>query len=228
MVIKTKVPEQHGTGQDHSSGVGLVLALDIEANVTATRFEDSNLAAHVAARNNTGTTDKTGTNVGEDTTVQVGHNHDVELLRARNALLGGVVDDHIVGLKGRVVLGNLLKSVPEKTIGKLHDVGLVDDGNLLPVVGKGKSKGKLGNALRLGPGDDLEGLDDARNRLVLEARVLALGVLTDDAEVDILVAGLVAGDVLDQDNGGVDVELLAESDVERLVTGALDGGVQDT
>lgn len=63
---------------------------------------------------------------------------------------------------------------------------------------------------------------------MLQARVFTLGVLTDDAEVDVLVAGVVAGDVLDQDDGGVDIELLTQSDVEGLVAGALNGGMQDT
>ena len=63
---------------------------------------------------------------------------------------------------------------------------------------------------------------------MLETRVLALGVLTDDAKVDILVARLVARDVLEEDDGSVDVELLAESDVEGAVAGALDGSVEDT
>jgi hypothetical protein len=55
---------------------------------------------------------------------------------------------------------------------------------------------------------------------VLEARVFALGVLADDAQVDILVSGLVSGNVLDQDDGGVDIEFLSQRDVEGLVAGA--------
>lgn len=228
VVVKTKVTKHHAAGENEGSWVGLVLALDVETNVTAARLEDGDITSHVAARNDTWTTDKTGTDVGQDTTVKVGHDHDVELLRTGDTLHGGVVDNHVVGLNSGVLLTDLLDSVAEQTIGKLHDVGLVDAGNLAAVVGQGEREGELGDALRLGTGDDLERLDDAGNRLVLEARVLALGVLTDDAKVDILVAGLVTGDVLDQDNGRVNVELLAEGDVERLVAGALDGSVEDT
>ena len=228
VVVKTDVTQHHGSGQDQRSGVGLVLALDVETDVTASRLENGNVATHVASRNDTRATNKTSTNVGEDTSVQVGHNHDVKLLRARDALHGGVVDDHVVGLEGRVVLTDLLDGVAEETVSQLHDVGLVDAGDLLAVVGERKGESELGNALRLLAGDDLERLDDAVDRLVLETRVLALCVLTDDAEVDVLVAGLVAGDVLEKDDRGVDVELLAKSDVEGAVAGALDGGVQDT
>jgi hypothetical protein len=225
VVIKTNVSQHHSSRQDQSSGVGLVLALDVKTDVTASRLEDSDIAAHVASGNDTGSTNKTSTNVGEDTSVQVGHHHDVELLWPRDTLHRGVVDNHVVGLKSRVVLTNTLDGVAEKTIGKLHDVGLVDAGNLLAVVGERKGESKLGNALRLLTGNDLERLDDAIDRLVLETGVLTLGVLTDDAEVDVLVARFVAGDVLEQDNGCVDVELLAKSDVEGAVTRSLDRSV---
>lgn len=228
VVVKTNVSQEHASGKDESSGVGLVLALDVETDVSAARLEDGDITTHVASGNNTGTTDETSTNVGENTTVQVGHNHNVELLGSGDTLHRGVVDDHVVGLDGGVLLTDLLDGVAEQTVGKLHDVGLVDAGNLLAVVGESESKGELGNALRLCAGDDLERLNNAIDGLVLETRVLSLGVLTDDAEVDVLVAGLVAGNVLDQDNGGVDVELLTKGDVERLVTRALDGGVEDT
>ncbi len=228
MVVKTDVAQHHGSGQNQSSRVGLVLALDVKTDVTASGLENGDVATHVASGNNTGATDKTGTNVGEDTSVQVGHDHDVKLLGTRDALHRGVVDDHVVVLNGGVVFTDPLNSVSEQTIGQLHDVGLVDASDLLAVVGKRKGEGKLGNALRLLTGDDLERLHDAVDGLVLETRVLALGVLTDDAEIDVLVASLVAGDVLEEDNRGVDVELLTKSDVEGAVTRALDGCVEDT
>ena len=104
----------------------------------------------------------------------------------------------------------------------------MDAGNLLAVVGERKGESKLGDALRLLTGDDLERLNDAVDRLVLETRVFTLGVLTDDAEVDVLVACLVTRDVLEEDDGSVDVELLTEGNVEGTVAGSLDGGVQDT
>lgn len=228
MVVKTNVSQHHGSRQDQSGRVSLILALDVETNVTASRLENSHVAAHVASGDDTRATNETSANVGEDTSVQVGHDHDVELLWPGDTLHGCVVDDHVVGLKGWVVLADLLDGVAEQTVGKLHDVGLVDASNLLAVVCERKSEGKLGNALRLLAGDDLERLDDAVDRLVLETRVLALGVLTNNAEVDVLVARLVAGDVLEEDNGSVDVEFLAESDVEGAVTRSLDGSVKDT
>lgn len=228
MLIKTQVAKEHRTRQDHGSRISLILALDIKTDVTATRLENGNVTTDIAAGNNTGPTDERSTDIREDTTVQVRGEHDVELLGTLNSLHRSVIDDHIVGLQCREVLGGLVESVTEETVGELHDVSLVDTGDLLAVIGEGEAECEFGDALGLGAGDDLEGLDDAADGFVLEAGVLALGVLTDDAQVDILVSGLVAGDALDEDDGGVDVEFLAQSDVEGLVAGSLDGGVEDT
>lgn len=228
MVVETKVPQEHAAAQEQSSRVSLELALDIEADVTAAGLEDSDVTAHVAAGDETRTANKSGTNVGQNATVKVRHNHDIELLRTRHGLHGGVVDNHVVDLEGRVLLGSLVEGGAEQTIGELHDVGLVNASNLLAAVGEGESKSESGNALRLGAGDDLERLNDTGDALVLEAGVLALGVLTDNAQVDVLVAGLVAGHVLDEGDAGVDVELLSHGNVEALVAGAADGGVEDS
>ena len=228
VVIETKVTEHHGGGEDHGGGVGLVLALDIETDVSATGLEDGVLAAHVGTGDDTGTTDESGTDVGKDRTVKVRHDEDIELLGTADSLHGGVVDDHVVDRELRVLLGDIVEGLAEETIGKLHDVSLVDAGDLLAVVGSGEGEGELGDALGLHTGDDLEGLDNAGNGLVLEAGVFTLGVLADDAHIDVLVAGLVTGHVLDHDNGRVNVELLTESNVEGLVTGALQGSVEDT
>lgn len=228
VLVEAEVAEEHGAAEEEGSGVGLVLALDVETDVPAAGLEDGDITTHIAAGDNTRATDKSSGNVGKNTAIQVGHDHDVELLGLADALHGSVIDDHVVGLELREFLGESVEGAAEETIGQLHDVGLVDAGNLLAVVGEREAEGKLGDALRLGAGDDLERLDDAGHALVLETAVFALGVLTDNAEVDILVAGLEAGDVLDQGDRGVDVELLTESDVEGGVTRPADGSVEDT
>lgn len=227
MVVQAKMAQKHAAGQDESRRVGLVLALDVETDVSAARLENGHITTHVAAGNDTRATDERGTNVGQNATVQVGHHHDVKLLWARDGLHRGVVHNHVVDLKGGVLLGDVVESVAEQAIGQLHDVGLVDARHLGSAVGKGERKGKLGDALRLGARNDLERLDHSRHALVLQARVFALGVLTDDAQIDVLVAGLVAGNVLDQADAGVDIELLSHGDIETLVAGAADGRVQN-
>lgn len=228
MIVETEVSEQHGAGKEEGGRVGLIFALDIETDVSASRLKDSNLAAHVAAWDDTRSTNQSGGNVGKNTTVKVGHDHNVELLRAGHSLHGSIVNDHVIDLEGRIVLSHSLDSVSEQTIGELHDVGLVNAGHLLTVVCEGEREGELGNTFRLGPGDNLQGFHDARHRLMFQARVLALGVLTHNTKVDILVPCDETGDVLDQHNRGIDVELLSKGNVEGLVTGPFDWGVQNT
>lgn len=227
MLVKTQVTEHHGSGKEHGGWVGLVLTLDVKTDVSASWLENGNVTAHVATWDDTWASDKGGTDVGENASVQVWHDENVKLLWTGDTLHGGVVDNHVAGLESWEVLGNSVEGVTEKAVSQLHDVGLVDTGDLLAVVGKGERESELGDALRLGAGDDLERLNNTWNGLVLEAGVLSLGVLTDDGKVDVLVAGLVSWDVLDQDNGRVDVELLTESDVEGLVAGALHWRVKD-
>lgn len=196
--------------------------------MSATGLEDSNVTSHVAAGDDTRSANESSANVGQDTTVKVRHNHDVELLGLRDSLHTGVVHNHVVNLDGGVIGGDGLNCPAEQAVGELHDVGLVDASNLLAVISEGESEGELGDSLRLEARNDLEGLDDAGHALVLETTVFTLGVLSDDDQIDVLVAGIVAGDVLDQADGGVDVELLAHGDVETLVAGSADRGVKDT
>lgn len=49
-------------------------------------FAQRTYSANVAARNNAGTADKCGADVGNDSTVQVRHDHDIELTRLRDKL----------------------------------------------------------------------------------------------------------------------------------------------
>ena len=63
---------------------------------------------------------------------------------------------------------------------------------------------------------------------MLQSRVLALGVLTDDAQIDVLVARGVARNILDKHNARIDIEFLPQRDIEALVSAALKRRVQDT
>ena len=67
MLIETKVSQKHGARKEKSSRVGLILALDIKTDVTATWLEDGHVTTHVAARYNTRATDQGRSNVCQDT-----------------------------------------------------------------------------------------------------------------------------------------------------------------
>lgn len=112
----------------------------------------------------------------EDGAVQIGEDDDVELLRLADHLHGCVIDDHLLERDAGVLIlrRDFLARPHEQTITELHDVGLVNTGDLLALVLDGEVEGEARDPLRLCSGHDLERFDDTGDRSVLEARVLAL------------------------------------------------------
>lgn len=228
VLIEAKVTQKHRGRKNHSGRVGLVATLNVKTNVSAAGLEDSVLTANVDTRNQTGATDKGSTNVTKNSTVKVGGDKNVKLLRPRDGLHRSVIDNHVGVLNLRVVLTDLFNSGTEKTVSQLHNVGLVNGSDLLTVVLQSKVIGKASNALRLVLGDDLEGLNNTGDGLVFQTRVLTLCVLTDEGHVNAINASLNTGNVLDENQRGVDVELTTESNVEGSVTRLLDRSVKNT
>lgn len=98
----------------------------------------------------------------------------------------------------------------------------------LSVVLDSKVESESGDSLSLGSGGNLQALHDAWETRVLESRVLSLGVLSDDGKVDVVVPGLEAWQGLADGDRGIDVELLPDGNVPRVVAGLVDGRVEDT
>ncbi|RUS28646.1 hypothetical protein BC938DRAFT_481634 [Jimgerdemannia flammicorona] len=57
-------------------------------------------------------------------------------------------------------------------------------------------------------------LQSKPTHLVFQSRILSLGVFADDSEVDTVMAGRVSGDIFNERDGGVHVEVFAHDDVE--------------
>ena len=98
----------------------------------------------------------------------------------------------------------------------------------LAVVLKRKVEREAADALRLSAGGHLQALDDTGVALVLKARVFTLRVLTDDGEVDVVVAGGEARKRLAKNDGRVNVKLLPHGDVPGDVSALGDRGEEDT
>jgi hypothetical protein len=86
-------------------------------------------------------------------------------------------------------------------------------------------EGETENALGSLAGDELDGLDDTIDNDVLNARVLALGVLADKDSVNAVVGGLEASDGAARSEVGEEVECAAEGEVEGDVALA-NGGLR--
>lgn len=79
---------------------------------------------------------------------------------------------------------------------QLHDVGLVHTHDPLSAVLEGKVERKARDSLGSSPSRNLERLDDARVGRVLQTRILSLGVLSHNDNVDVLVTCGEAGEGL--------------------------------
>jgi len=113
--VESKVPEHHGGRKDHGSRVSPIGSHDITSHMSAARLEKSVLRSDVAPWDDTRSTNESGTNVGNNGTIEVRHDHDVELLGLGDQLHGSVIDDHvIVRNSGRLVLlGDATEGVEE-------------------------------------------------------------------------------------------------------------------
>ena len=128
--------------------------------------------------------------VADDVAVQVRQDEHVVQLRLLDELHAHVVDDAVLELDPALVLGrDRPAALEEEPVGQLHDVGLVDGRHLVAAVGDRVLEGEPGDPFGRLAGDDLDALGGITADHVLDAGVEVLGVLADDDQVDVLVAG---------------------------------------
>lgn len=213
------VSQHHDGAEKKRGGVGELLAGNVGGG-TVDSLEDGAVVTNVAGRSETKTTNETGAHVGENVSVQVGHDENLVVVwnRVRHHLQARVVEELSVKLNVGELLGNLAGGAEEEAVGHLHDGGLVHSAHLLPANVAGVLEGISQDALRGLAGDELDALDNAVDDNVLNARVFSLGVLADQDGVDIVVGRLVAGDGAAGTDVGEEVEGAAEGEVERDVT----------
>lgn len=218
VVGETHVSQHHDGAEEEGSGVGKVLASDIRGG-TVDGLEDRALVTNVSGGGETKTTDQTGAHIGENVTVEVGHDKDLVVVRSRvsDHLEAAVVEELGVELDAGEVLGDILSDLEEKTVGELHDGGLVDDANLLAANGLSVLEGESEDTLGSLTGDELDALDNTINNNVLNARVFTLGVLSDEDSIDVVVGSLVASDRAAGAQVSEEVECSAEGKVKRDV-----------
>lgn len=214
VVGESHVAEHHGGGEDEGSGVGNVLSSDIETDVTSSGLEDGNLLSKVGAGNDSGSSNETAGNVGDNVSVQVGGDEDVKLAGVGDELHASVIDNHLVEVDLGVLLGDAAGGIEEETVGHLHDVGLVDGVDLLAAVGLGILESETSDLLRLFGGGNLQGLDDTGDGLVLQTRVLSFDLLANNNQIDTLVTGLDRGQAAD----GHNLDGLLKSTANQQVT----------
>ena len=144
-----------------------------------------------------------------------GQHEDVVQFGLLDELHAHVVDDAVLELDpARVVGRDRRAALEEEAVGQLHDVGLVDGRDLVPAVGDRVLEGVPGDPLGRGAGDDLDALGGVLADHVLDAGVQVLGVLADDDQVDVVVAQVETLHRAGRAHVRVQVERLAERDVD--------------
>ena len=227
VVVQAHVTQHHDGREKEGSGVGKALSSNIRGG-TVDSFEDGALVTNVARGSETETTDKTSAHIGENVTVQVGHDKDLVVIRigVGNHLQAGVVEKLRVELDLGEILGDIMGNVQEETVGHLHDGSLVDNANLLATDSFSMLERESEHTLRSLPCDELDGLNDTVNNNVLNAGVLALSVFSDQNGIDVIVGSLVASNGTAGSQVCEEVECAAEGKVEgdmALANGSLLG-----
>jgi len=95
-----------------------------------------------------------------------------------------------------------------------HDVSLVDSSHFVPSLRLGIVECVSGHALACFPSDELDGLNYTVNNLMLNTRVFALGVLSNEDSVNIIIGRFVAIDGCARPNMCKQVEGTSEGQVE--------------
>jgi len=226
--VKAGVVQQISCAKQQGGGVCHVLADGFAEGVTRPRLKDDCVLAVALPGHQPGPADQPSGHVGDDITVEIRHHQDVKLLRLGDHLHAGVVDDHPLEFDVRIESGDLLAATEEEAVAELHDVGLVNRSHFLPIELGRVIESKLGNSVGLLGGDDLEALDNTLHRLMFQTRVLALGLLSNDDEVHVVV---LAGDPRyagHLDDICVQIQLLAHLNVEWFhALGGVGRGLQD-
>jgi len=218
ILVQSHMLQHHHGAEQQSSGVSKALARNIGSR-TVHSLEDGALVTDISGRSKTETTDQTSAHIGQDISVKVGHDEDLVVVgeRIRDHLQASVVQQLRIELDIGVVLGDLTGCAQEKTVGHLHDGGLVHGADLLAANGLCVLECEAEDALGSLAGDELDALDDTINNDVLNTRVFTLGVLTDQNSVDVVVGGLEASNGPARPDVGEEVEGSAQSQVQRDV-----------
>lgn len=219
VLCKTHVLQHHDRAQQQSGWVSKPLAGNIRGG-SVDSLKDGALVTNVSRWSKTQTTDQTSAQIGQNVTVQVGHDQDLVVVWnwVGDHLQTGVVEHLGVKLDIGVFLGDVASEVQEETVGHLHDGSLVDNTDLWLADILCVLESEAQDTLRSLASDELDGLDNAVDHNVLDTTVLSFGVLTDQDSVYVVVWGLVSCDALARSNVCEKVEGSSEGEVERDVT----------
>src|SRR5208337_1500651 len=205
--------QHQNSGAKHCRWIGHIFAGDIGCRAVHC-FEHGALVSEICAGNQTESTNKRRAQVGDDVAIEVFQQQHVVLVRVHHQLHTGVVHNVLAVSNLRIFSGDIARAADEQPVRELHDIGFVNSVDLLTLEAACIFKRKAGDAGRGLLSDDLQTFNHAGNDLVLDARVQAFGIFSNDDEVNPRVTGGNAGKIDDGTEVGEQLELLTQRDVD--------------
>src|SRR5947207_12527753 len=107
-MIQTEMTKHHTSRQNQSSWIRLTFASNcssatvkygihtVQPNMTTSRFKYRKFPSNIGSRNNAWSSDKTSTNIRQNTPIQIWYNQNIKLLGSTHSLHGSIVDNQIV------------------------------------------------------------------------------------------------------------------------------------
>src|SRR5205814_1410281 len=117
-----------------------------------------------------------------------------------------------------------LARAEEEAVAQFEDVRFMDASDALAALATGRVEGEAGDSLGGGFSDHAQALDNAGHDLVLQSAIKPFGVFADDDQVDVFIARRYAGERLGGPVVGVELEPLAELDVDAAEADAAGRG----
>src|ERR1700757_1000144 len=193
--------------------VGEILSCDIGRGPMDS-LKNCAFIAQVRAGHKSQPTDKSGAQIRENISVEIFHHQHIVLVRIHHQLHAGVVDDVFAVSDLGIIFRYVAAAAQEQAIGQLHDVRFVDGMNFLALILTRIGKCEFGNPRGSFLSNNLQAFDNAGHHFMLQARVKTLCVFADDDQVNIRIA---RGNVRQVPDGAeicVQIEFLAEGDVD--------------
>ena len=179
-----QVPQHHDGGKKYGSGVGDILSAQVHADVARSLLKECAACSERGAGRNARAAHKTGHSIAYERAVEIGCNHNVELLRLTRELHHTIINDNFLVLDVRPGLGDVCTRLEENAVGLLHDVRFMHCRDLSTVVHVRVLEGISSNATCRVTRHDFERLGYAWRNLVLHAGVFAFRILANYDDVD--------------------------------------------
>ncbi len=190
--------EHQGGAADGADGVGQSLSGDVWCGTVhgLEHAGETPFGVEVGAGRQAEAAGQGAAQVGKDVRMEVGGDHDGEVLGMQNELRGHRVDEHALGLDVGVVTGDTLEHVIPEDHAILLSIALGDTGDLAPAAGARQIEGEAHDAFAADLGEqgrldaDFAARAAAGEVAPAHAGVFALAVLADDDPVEPGVVGL--------------------------------------